>query len=481
MKKYKTDKIRRQNQKLQHKNKTLKDKNQQLKEQLEEQKEQLEEQKGQLTEQKEKLEEKIRDLEIQLNEYRQMLFKKKAVKDVFDQENNKKKVLKKKGAPVGHPGTTRKIPKRVDIHKDIHVYECPHCQGNNLSQCNRYEDHYQEDIVIPRTQVTRFRHYYYYCRDCKKTAFGVAKGELLGSYLGPNVKSLGAFLHYDMSLPYRKIRVLFNECFNLDIEHSTLVGFDKQLRIRGQPLYERLKGELKNKPYLHIDETGWKDDWLWCYASKGAIVYTIEEGRGQKQLKDILGKRYSGVLISDFLSAYNKIICRKQRCLVHLLRLIKKRLLYFNNDRKLVKYFSRLKVLIKRIIALDKKLAEKIPRNFSVLKADVIGQLRRLLKQNLSHSKAEKFRMKLQKQFKELITCLDFVEVCSHNNWAERLLRPNVIMRKITFGNRSESGKMNHQVLMSLLQTARQHNLNPLSFYRSLFADPSQAAASIAL
>lgn len=475
--KNKADNLRRQNQKLRHKNKALKDKSEQLHRQSEDLKQQSED----LKQQKDQLEEKIRDLEIQLNEYRQMLFKKKSVKAESDQANIKKKPLKKKGAPIGHPGATRKIPKRVDIHKDIHVYECPHCQGNNLSQCDRYEDHYQEDIAIPQTQVTRFRHHYYYCRNCKKTASGVAEGELLGSYLGPNVKSMGAFLHYNMSLPYRKIRVLFKECFNLDINHSSLVGFDKQLRIRGQPLYDQLKAELKNKPYLHIDETGWKDDWLWCYASKGAIVYTIEEGRGQKQVKNILGKKYSGVLISDFLSAYNKIICRKQRCLIHLLRLIKKRLIYFNNDRKLVKYFSRLKVLIKKIILLDKRLAKKIPRNFSVLKADVIGQLRRLLKQNLSHPKAERFRIKLQKQFKELITCLDFVEVCSHNNWAERLLRPNVIMRKITFGNRSESGKMNHQVLMSLLQTARQHTLNPISFYRSLFANPSQAAASISL
>ena len=283
-----------------------------------------------LEQQKQALEEKLRELKLLLHEYQQMLFKKSATKKSLAVPDKKIKKIKKKGAPFGHEGKTRKTPEKIDIHKDIHVYECPECKGNDLSPCNRFEDHYQEDIIIPEVEVTRFRHHYYYCHDCKKAVHGVGEGELVGSFIGPNAKSLASFLHYEMAMPYRKIEVLFKECFNLDIVASSCVGFDKQLRNRGQPLYERMRSQLKDKNYLHVDETGWKDKWLWCYASKGSVVYAIENGRGQKQVKNILGKKYSGVLISDFLSAYNKIICRKQRCLVHLLRLIKKKQIYFD-------------------------------------------------------------------------------------------------------------------------------------------------------
>ncbi len=41
----------------------------------------------------------------------------------------------------------------------------------------------------------------------------------------------------------------------------------------------------------------------------------------------------------------------------------------------------------------------------------------------------------------------------STNNRTERQLRPNVIMRKITFGNRSASGALNQAVIMSIIQT----------------------------
>ena len=297
-------------------------------------------------------------------------------------------------------------------------------------------------------------------------------------------KSVAGFLHYQMSIPYRKIRQVFCELFNLDFDPSSTPGFDRQIRVRGQPLYEQLKKSLPKKPFIHADETGWHVDginhWLHCYAAVDAIVYLIDRSRGSKVVESLLGKKYSGVLISDFLAAYNSIKCRKQRCLVHLLRLIKKQLLYFEGDRKKTKYFLQLKALVKRIIELSRQTElEKLPTDFSIKKADLLGQLRRMLKRQLGHPKADKFIRKLHKHIEELVTCLDFAEICAHNNWAERLLRGNVIMRKITFGNRSDNGVQNHQILMSLLQTARLRQLNPLAFFQQLLTDSTTAAAAI--
>ena len=41
-------------------------------------------------------------------------------------------------------------------------------------------------------------------------------------------------------------------------------------------------------------------------------------------------------------------------------------------------------------------------------------------------------------------------------------------MRKITFGNRSTTGTRNHQVIMSILQTASLHHIEPLPIFLSL-------------
>jgi len=41
-------------------------------------------------------------------------------------------------------------------------------------------------------------------------------------------------------------------------------------------------------------------------------------------------------------------------------------------------------------------------------------------------------------------------------------------MRKVTFGNRSELGKRNHQVIMSVIQTAILNGIEPFNAFLSL-------------
>ena len=423
--------------------------------------------------------EEMRRLQLIIKEYQEMLFKKKALTHRNDKDDDTH-VPKKPGAPIGHEGATRHIPSRVDEHKDVRLDRCPECSSDTVTPCEKYSDHYQEDILIPQTFVTRFRHHYYWCPCCKKTVHGIGDGELPGSYIGPNAKELAGFLHYQLSVPYRKIQTLFKEMFSMSFDPTSCVGFDTQIRIRGSLLYEKLKTALNDTPYLNVDETGWRDKWLWCYADERHAVYRIEPGRGQKELRGTLGDNYKGVLISDFLGAYNGIRSLKQRCLVHALRLIDKWRIYYDNDPKMVKYFAELKTAVKRIIRLNNEMRKKrVAKNFSVRKADTIGRLRRLLTKKLEPIKADKFRRKLLDHFDELVTCLVYKGIASHNNLVERCLRPNVIMRKMTFGNRSEKGERNHEVIMSLIQTARLQNLNPLPFLRALLTDNGKAASAI--
>jgi transposase len=427
----------------------------------------------------EELEESNKRLRLELLEYRQHRYKSKpAVENPTVQ-----RVAKKRGAPKGHPGWSRTVPKRADDHIEVTLQQCPECGGRHLRSCKRYEDHYQEDIVLPQVKVTRFRKHFYYCRDCGEVVHGVGEGELPGSYIGPVAKSVASFMHFQMKVPYRKLQLLFRELFNLNFTPSAAPGFDSQIRCRGATLYEQMRQRLPAQSFAHVDETGWKKDgvnyWLWCVAVAGMVFYHIDRHRGGKVVMELLGKRFAGVLISDFLAAYNRIRARKQRCLVHLLRLLKKWQVYFADDCKRRRHFTQLKALIKSVISLSAQLAARRPRDFIDRRADLIAKLRRMLKVSLAHPRADKFLAKLSAMWRELVTCLEIPGICAHNNLAERLLRDNVIMRKITFGNRSTKGMLNHQVLMSLIQTARIQNRNPLTFLHLLLTKPAAAAATL--
>ncbi len=60
-----------------------------------------------------------------------------------------------------------------------------------------------------------------------------------------------------------------------------------------------------------------------------------------------MGKKYDGVLISDFLSAYNSIETKaKQKCIVHLKRELARLSDRYFSDKSILRYIERLKELL---------------------------------------------------------------------------------------------------------------------------------------
>lgn len=67
---------------------------------------------------------------------------------------------------------------------------------------------------------------------------------------------------------------------------------------------------------------------------------------------------------------------------------------------------------------------------------------------------------RLLKYWAQLFTFLDCPSVDYHNNFAKRMIRPTVIIRKRSFQNRSEKGAQAHGAHMRLIQTLRLQGRN---------------------
>ena len=68
----------------------------------------------------------------------------------------------------------------------------------------------------------------------------------------------------------------------------------------------------------------------------------------------------------------------------------------------------------------------------------------------------KKIRNRLVKHKPHLLRCLDDPDVEPTNNRAERALRPAVIARKLSCGNKTDRGKQAFEILTSLAVTAHQ-------------------------
>ena len=186
---------------------------------------------------------------------------------------------------------------------------------------------------------------------------------------------------------------------------------------------------------LHADETGWrvngKTYWLWCFASKDVTYYMIDRKRGSPALKRFFKKEFAGVLVTDFWGAYNAVVCaRKQKCLPHLLRDLKRTQHYHQPGGDWPAFSKQLKRLIRDSIRLSKRRQDLSAEAFASRRRRLDERLRQLLAQPWEQRHARRLVKRLRRHAAELFTFLDHAGVPFDNNHGERQIRPAVIAQE---------------------------------------------------
>jgi transposase len=399
---------------------------------------------------------------------------------------------RRRGAPVGHPGWSRREPDHID--QVVHVpapLACPHCKNDVLLPCGEVHEHVQEDIVlVPQTRVTKFVHQQCICPRCRREVYQTAPGELRNCAIGPLARAVATHLRYDLQIPYRKVQYILTHLFGLPMVHATAMNFDRKATALGRPLYEQLKIMLKSADVVHADETSWPEDgdghFIWLGCNEHLAVFQITDNRAAKSALQLLGKEFDGTLVTDDYAAYNAVQAKDwQTCWNHLrtkAKEIEQQIELAGLTAKAplaVEFCQRLQRFALRMCELGQKIKK---RKLSRAKAKAMipalrRHLRRFADQQLDHKEAETLRLRvMEKDRNKLFTFLRVKGVEPTNNRAERALRFLVIMRKICFGTRSAAGSESHGVLASLLQTAKLQGKNVIQFLTTLLTEPLASA-----
>jgi len=385
----------------------------------------------------------------------------------------------KGGAPCGHRGNSRRRPEEISEFIDLYPDRCDRCGGQVNGYPNIFDEHVIEDIEIKK-RVTCYRFHYGYCRGCKKVVYPKKEGIPANDRIGTEARAVGGYLRH-LGLTYRKTASLFKGIFGLDLTHPSFMAFNTEQAQNGLSLYEGIKQSIRHSPSVNADETGWRvngrNHWLWVFTNKQAALYLIDKSRGSKVVNNVLGEKYGGVLITDFYSSYNKLNAQaKQRCLAHLLREIKEveEKNQFAPGSTDGTFCLELKTVFKQAIKIWNEYHEgtKVFQDLAEEKVRAISRLVELLSSPIKHKDTRRLRKRIIKHNRELFTFLDNPLVEPTNNRAERQLRPMVIMRKLSFGNRSTLGALNQAVMMSVIQTAVLNGIEPLAICQALSLKP---------
>ena len=230
----------------------------------------------------EKLKEENAYLKFRLDEFQSKRYKlkKRPPDDVPPAPSSSPK---KRGGLFGHIGWFRKKPKEIDRIEEVRLDKCPECGSKDLTECEKIHGHIQEDIILPKVETTLYRKHRYYCKSCKKLVSPKGQDEIPGSRIGPRAKAFAAFLRYGIKISKRDVSALFRKAFNLKISSSSIDGFMDSLRKEAKHIYDELLASLKEGPFIHADETGWrldgKNHWLWKFSNKKICASHIDKGR----------------------------------------------------------------------------------------------------------------------------------------------------------------------------------------------------------
>jgi transposase len=375
---------------------------------------------------------------------------------------------KAKGAKPGHPGRRRPTPTRIDRREEHTLSACPKCHGP-VRPCRSSRTRVVEDIPADITPVvTEHTIQRYWCPQCRDTVESVVPDALPGSSIGLRVVVLSAWLHYLLGTTLAQIVDVFNFHLQFQLSPGGLVSMGQRLREVLLAWYLEIQTQALQSAVLHADETGWRVDgktsWLWCFATNDLTYYMIDRSRGSPALKKFFKNEFAGVLVTDFWAAYNAVVCaRKQKCLPHLLRDIKRTQHYHKPGGDWPAFSKQLKRLIRDSLRLSKRRKELSAEAFASRRNRLERRLHDLLAQPWEDRHARRLVKRLRRHASELFTSLDHPEVPSDNNHGERQIRPAVIARKNSYANGSEDGAETQAVLMSVFRTLKQRGHNPVS------------------
>src|ERR1019366_1547016 len=145
------------------------------------------------------------------------------------------------------------------------------------------------------------------------------------SQVGPNAQASIVYLNKRSGMSYGKIVDHLKEANGIDIKPSTATRIVLRTADKLQPVYQEIKESIKNSPFITPDETGWRKGgrlvWLHAWVGDQATCYVIDPRRSADALEKVIGLDYSGTLIRDGASSYDRFEdAIHQLCVAHPLR-----------------------------------------------------------------------------------------------------------------------------------------------------------------
>lgn len=222
-------------------------------------------------------------------------------------------------------------------------------------------------------------------------------------------------------------------------------------------------------------------EWMWVFVTKTVTAFVIRPSRGYEVPEGILGRDYSGRMVHDGYSPYDRFEnALHQQCLGHFIR--RAEALIEAASRGAVRFPRAVLELLHRSFVLrDRRDAGTVSAHgLAVAVGRLESRLGYLLGGRFQNEANLRFANHLWKHRGELFTFLKEPGLEATSWPADQAIRPAVVNRKVFGGNREPAGARAQERLASIAATARQRGVEVFDYLVRVLTAPADTRDELA-
>jgi transposase len=379
---------------------------------------------------------------------------------------------RRRGGQPGHAGHTRTLLPVEEVNEVV-VLKPKCCSDCHTPLWGDDPTPFRHQVIeIPPIQpvATEYQWHQLRCPSCGETTRAPwPRGVPRGTY-GPRVPAIVALCSGSSRLSKRTTNQVMEDVFRVPMSVGTISQSEKvTTAVLAEPVKE-VRAYVPEQVVAHLDETSWREGlkraWLWVAATSLVTVFVVRLSRGGQVARELLGKGFSGILVTDRYSAYNWYPVRwRQLCWSHLLRdfeamrgrggtseAIGEALL--DQAHQMFEWWHRV---------CEGTLKRSTFRSYMT---PLRREVERLLEvgSQCGVAKTEGTCREILKRREALWTFVQVEGVEPTNNAAERAIGPGVQWRKGSFGTQSEDGSRFVESMMTVVATLKKQKRNVLDY-----------------
>jgi transposase len=388
----------------------------------------------------------------------------------------KKKSKRKRGGQLGHPPHLKQLlpPERVTRTELIVPDICAGCRaplpregGPNDPEPKRFQTVELPPIAV---EVVEYQAHARTCRCCGVVTQATIPATIRAHSVGPRLTATLSYFSGCHGVSKRGVEEIADTVLGVPIALGTVANLEQEVSAALEPAHKEAVETVRRADVKFADETSWKLwgklCWLWAAATAGVAAFVIHAKRSAEGLEALLGEGIEGIVHSDRWHVYLQVPEeRRQLCWAHLKRDFQK--IVDCGGPSVFVGRRGLRIVGELFVAWRAFQAGTITRpRLQELLAPLERRLSKTLLEGAfgTDARVAKFCVNLIHLELALWTFAKVEGVEPTNNFMERLVRLAVLWRRRSFGCNSESGCRFVERILTVIQTCRLNDKNPLEY-----------------